>query len=499
MQTAPKCPFPHAQMQGAQMQDQMQGTIAIPAPGRATDTGEKRYTVTGGPKGLPILGNIIDVVCRPLDILADNAIRYGDIIPISTPGMKSIQLNHPDLIRHVLIENHKNYHKSMVYKRFEPALGHGILTSNGEKWRRDRQTIQPMFRREQIEGYYFDIVNEVSEKYKHRWLALTENGSATIDMSKEMAFMTMEIVLKALFGKSNLDSETIASLHAAFNVGLHYQRNNRVLPNVDFRKLFKMPAYFRFRKAMDFMYGIIDKLSHQYKSGQLTDQHNMLALLLDMQKQDPEHFTDQDIKDQAITMIFAGFETTANTMQWIWYALDIYPEIRKKVRMDIVNHAPCTATFDSTALTCDSVFAMSYLHSVFRETQRVYPSFWLTSRQPLNDDYLGDYKVERGTVVVLPHIIMHRHPRFWDEPNAFIPERFSPENEPKIDPGLYFPFSLGPRKCIGFKFAEMETKAIIAKFAPLFNVKPLNTLGNPFSFGVSLRFKHNLLTEISRV
>jgi len=458
----------------------------------------KHYTVTGGPKGPPVLGVIADVIRDPLTQLAHNALTYGDIIPFKILGQQIYQVNHPDLVRYVLMENHKNYRKSSVYIRFESVLGQGLLTSNGEKWRRDRQKIQPMFKREQIEGYYFAVVNEVTEKYKKRWLSLTEKGPATLDITQEMAALTLEVIVKLIFGKDALSEDDIHSLYHSACVFLEYLKPVRILPKVDFDRVFHTPRYGAFKKELGNLQRLITSLLEQYSSGQVTDRFNMMALLLAAQKEDPEHFTEQDVRDQCATMIFAGFETTSLLMQWMWYALDERPDIGESLRAEITGIAPCTLAVDSRALAYDDINKMDYLGMVFKETMRMYPSFWVTSREPIADDMFGDFKVKRGSVIVLPQIVMHRHPRFWDRPNAFIPERFTPENEALIDDGMYFPFSHGARKCSGYRLAEMEAKVVFAKLFPLFKVKVQNALANGLYPSVSLQPKHSIQVEISR-
>ena len=453
----------------------------------------KTYTVSG-PKGLPGIGVLREAVYSPLQFLLQNSLRYGEIIPCHMLGKKLIQLNHPDLIRHVLIDNHKNYYKSAAYHRYEPALGQSLLVSNGEKWKRDRQTIQPMFKREKIEGYYFDVVNEVSEKYKQRWLRLTEKGSAVMDISSEMADITMEIILRLIFGRNNLDQDVITSLHHSFSVAIDYHKALRLLPKVHMRKLLCTPSYFRFKKEYDKVVAFLEDMTVRYDRGEFSDRDNLLALLNEAHKENPEAFTATDVRDHSIGMVFAGFETTSILMQWMWYVLDSRPDVANKLRAEILQHAP-----DSPNITYDAIGNMDYLSAVMKETMRVYPPLWATSRAPVEDDYLGDFKVERGTEIVLPQIIMHRHPRWWDEPNAFIPERFMPENEPNIDPGLYFPFSHGLRKCIGFRLAEVEAKTVFAKLLPMFALVGLNVVGNEFDPGVTLKLKKPLMMRIRRL
>ena len=459
-----------------------------------TSLPQKNYSVSQL-KGSP--GLTLPALLDPLGFTMKLSQAYGDIISFSVLGQKAVQLNHPDLVRHVLVENHKNYRKSKPYIRFESAIGLGLLTSNGEKWKRDRQKIQPMFNRERTAGYYFEVASEVSEKYKQKWLAMTANGTAEINVTEEMARITTEVILKSIFGR-DIDDEAVAALHHSYSVLIDYLKNIRLIPTVDLRKLFCTPAYFRFRKEVANVDDRIKGLAEKYRRSGLSDRYNMLALLVEAQKNEPDHFSDLDIRDHCVSMVFAGFESTSILMQWFWYLLDDRADIKERLRENIVRHAPCTATGDSSGLTFESVQQMDYLTMAFKETMRLYPPFWMTGREPIEDDYLGDFKVAKGTTVVVHQLAMHRHPKWWENPNSFLAERFSPENEMGIDAGLYFPFSLGPRKCSGHMFVDMEAKTIIAKLLPLFDVTALNKMGNAMCPGISLKLKSPLMVRLSR-
>lgn len=461
-----------------------------------SDTSPKTYTVSRL-KGLPLIGMLIPVIRDQLGFIMHNMAQQADIISFTVMGQKAIQLNHPELIQHVLVNNHKNYKKSKPYIRFESAIGLGLLTSNEEKWKRDRQKIQPMFNRDRTAGYYFEVVSEVSEKYKHKWLKLTENGNAELNITEEMARITTEVILKSIFGKG-IDDETVASLHHSYAVLIDYLKNVRILPHVDLRKVFCTPAYFRFKRELANIDDRLKALAEQYRNGGLTDKYNMLALLVEAQKDDPANFSAKDLRDHAVSMVFAGFESTSILMQWLWYVLDERADVKHKLLDDITQHAPCTATLDSSGLTFDSIRQMGYLSAVLKETMRLYPPFWITGREPIDDDIFGDFKVKRGTVIALPQIALHRHPQWWHEANSFIPERFLGENESSIPDGLYFPFSQGPRKCSGHMFVEMEAKTIIAKLAPFFTVTALNKVGNCMQPGISLKLKDPLKVQLAR-
>jgi cytochrome P450 len=201
------------------------------------DSSENTYVIKGGPKEYPVLGAFLTARRNPLGFLTDNGRLYGDVIPFKVLGRSVVQVNHPDLVRYVLMENNKNYRKSRPYIRFESAIGQGLLTSNGEKWRRDRQKIQPMFKREQMEGFYFSVINEVSEKYKKRWLDLTQNGPVDIDITHEMACITLDIIATIVFGRDMLDNATMDRLHASYRMFMDYLAKNRIFPRVDIEKI----------------------------------------------------------------------------------------------------------------------------------------------------------------------------------------------------------------------------------------------------------------------
>jgi cytochrome P450 len=397
------------------------------------------------------------------------------------------------------MENNKAYRKSNAYVRYESAIGLGLITSNGDKWKRDRQKIQPMFRKEQIEGYYFDIVNEVSEKCKQRWLALTENGDMECDITKEMAAITTEVIFKSIFGKDNLDDALVISLHDSFSFIMGYLKGMRLHPRLDLRKVFHTPRYYEFRKALDLIDGTLEKLLQQYQRNPLHDKYNMLALLIEAQKQDPVNFSRQDIRDHCISMVFAGFETTSLLMQWIWYVLDGHPDIAARLRDEMIGCAPVVLNQGSMDISLGSFADMHYLDAALKETMRLYPPFWVTSRQPIEGDKIGDLHADKNTIVLIPQIIMHRHPRWWKNPHAFVPERFLHKSESDIDAGLFFPFSQGPRKCSGYKFAEMEAKLIVSKLLPHFNITILNKMGNAIDPGVSLKLRYPLKAKVSRL
>ena len=450
-----------------------------------------------GPRGAPFFGSLFDANRDPLAFLMNNALLYGDVVPFKVLGREVLQINHPDLIRYVLMENHKNYHKSPSYIRFESAIGKGLLTSNGEKWRRDRQTIQPMFKRELVEGFYYEVISGIGEKYRQRWLKLTHNGPAVIDITQEMASITLEIIATVIFGKDTLDEKAMRELHYSYDVLMDYLAKNRLLPKTDMGKLFGTSRYKRFRREVDKVYALLGKLIEQYRGEARTEEkYNMLALLIEAQKRDPENFSEEDIREHAATMIFAGFETTSILMQWMWYALSERPDIEQRLRAEIGHSLP---DGQEAPMPYDALMNIEYLSWVFKETMRLYPPLWMTGRQAVAEDSIGGYPVKPGHMILLPQIVMHRHPNFWDKPDAFVPERFAGVHGENLHDGLYFPFSQGARKCSGFRLAEMEAKVIFAKLLPQFSVTMLTGLGNNLNPTISLKSQRPLYARVTRV
>jgi len=455
------------------------------------------YIVKGGPKGAPLIGSIKDIKGDPIHFVKDNSLKYGDIIPFNVMGGKVFQLNHPDLILHVFKKNNKNYVKGSNHIRFEPVLGKGLFTSQGEKWKRDRKKIQPMFRADQINGYYFDVVKEVSLKYRKRWLEFIEKDVNPINISNELSSLTTEIILKVIFGKGNLNDEQVLSMHNSYNYLIGYVRKQRLLPKVDFCRVFGTSKYKLFRKEINNVESIIYDLLQKYKNKKVHDKYNMLSLLIEAMKNDPDNWSEKDIRDHAITMIFAGFETTSVLMQWIWYALDKNPEVQKKLLNEVVTKVPKSLTDDVDSLSVGDVKDLPYLEVVLNETMRMYPSFWATLRTPLNDDYLGNIKIPAKSTIMLPQIAMHNNPRWWDSPDKFIPERFFDLDISEME-GVFFPFSHGGRKCSGYRFAEMEAKVIFVILGSVFKVDILNKTSDDIAAGVSLKSKNPFIARITR-
>lgn len=455
----------------------------------------KTYSVSG-PKGLPFVGALPNLWWDRLGFALHNAQRYGDIIPYDVLGQRIIQINHPDLVRYLLMENYSNYQKSRRYARFESVLGKGLLTSTGEKWQRDRQALQPMFNREHVEGHYFDIMNTVSENFKHRWLTLTEKGAVHLCIHDEMSAYTTEIILRIIFGHESVDETAIASLREHYGVMIRYLKEARLIDRIDLRKQFKTPGYRRFAHALQETESLVQTLAGRYQQHANNTDHTLMALLMQASQRDPAHFTAGDIRDHLVSMVFAGFESTAVLLQWIWYVLDEHPEVADAARRELQSHLPSA---DANTLTLNTLGSLEYVFAVVKETMRLYPPFWMIGREAVAADQLGDFRVRPGDTVVAPTFAMHRHPSFWPEPESFNPERFLHGNEARIDPGTYFPFSLGPRKCSGYRIVELEMKTLLAKLLPLFHVKILNRKGNPIDVGITIQPKHALQAEISRL
>ncbi len=448
------------------------------------------YKIAGSPKRHFLLGSIPEMKKGAIEFLIRNATNYGDLIPFYVGQNLALQINHPDLIEHITVKNHKNYRKGDNYIRFEDYLGKGILTSYGNKWKKDRQMLQPSFNRELIEGFYAETALDVISDIEKKWTQ-DSNQHNEVNTTVDMSYYTINVALRTLFGNEITD-EQIITLDTSTRHVLEFTGLPRMFPRHNTNKIKKPFLYVKASKAAKFINDFVREMSD--KNDKDSGRNNILSIMQKARYEDGSAFTHHDLMDQAITMIFAGYETTASLLQWIWFTLAKHPDTQNKLREEIASNIK-----DAENLTFQEVSKLEYLDQVFCECARLYPSLWGSTRAPLEDDIIGGYKVKAGTTMLIPTIALHRHPKWWEQPEDFIPERFTKEKKAQIHNGIYLPFSLGPRKCIGAKFAEMEIKMILAKLLPKFEVTAVPGQTIKLKPVISLRNEKDLMVYVRKI
>jgi cytochrome P450 len=401
-----------------------------------------------GPQGDPILGSLRALRADPIGLFAGAAREHGDVVRLRLVQHVHL-INHPDHFQHVLQENHRNYTKGFGYDRMEPLIGKGLLTSEGELWRKQRKLAQPAFHKQRIAGFA-ELIARHTEVMLERWDR--HPAGHTVELHAEMMRLAFTIVCDALFS---------VDLHReAESVGRAFSDALEIIDQ-RFQSLFVPPAWLpsaqnrRLRRAVgvldDMVNGII---AERLRTG--ADHPDLLGMLMAARDEETGAAMDsRQLRDEVITMILAGHETTANTLTWLWSLLSRNPAVERKL------HAEIDGALGERVPALADLPALKYTASMIEETLRLYPPVWLFGRRAIADDVIGGFHIPAGGALFLCPYLAHRDPRFWDNPEGFDPERFSTESAaaPRFS---HFPFALGPRMCIGAAFATMEMQIVVA-------------------------------------
>ena len=416
------------------------------------------------------IGSTEDSLERMSELFA----RYGDIYRVYAPGRKSYTyvINHPDDVKRVLVGNHKNYTKGVGLDRVKILLGNGIMTSEGDFWRRQRYMMQPMFHRRVITEFA-RVIDAANERFIARWEAQAARGER-VNVTDDMSALTLDIVLRAVFGRDleRLSTESggnpfaVVTEEPARNLQFAYK----------FRSLGKLVAALMRRRATE------------------ADEHvDFLAMLMSARdKETGDAMGERELIDEVMTLVVAGHETTASALNWTWYLLALHPEVESRL------HAEIAAAPVAAAASLAQMEALPYTQQVVNEALRLYPPGWLLSRRTLDADVLAGFEIPAGTDVLLSPYLLHRHPRFWPDPEAFKPERFASENEAARPRFAYMPFAAGPRHCIGETFALYEMLMHLYKVARRYRLTYLPAEPVELEAQINLRTKKPLYMRLER-
>tara|TARA_B110001452_G_C15235961_1_gene427917 strand:+ start:2252 stop:3613 length:1362 start_codon:yes stop_codon:yes gene_type:complete len=437
-----------------------------------------------GPRGYPFIGNIAKLAsANRLDWLQSISDTYGDVVRFKLLKRNVYLVNHPDLVRDMLTRNSKNYTKKTIgFKMVKVVLGESTFTAMGDEWRRKRLAVQPYFHRKKIANLA-TIMTDCIEEMLTEWETICDHGK-TLETTDAMMQVTLKVVVKALFSTA-LSDEDIQTVADIFNPLLAATNQRVVLP---FPLLYKLPSnrnkqYPRYIAQLD---DIIYRIIRQRK---VTDKKPMDLLQMLMDATDEETgqpLSDEDLRNEAMTMFIAGHETTANAMSWLWSILAQQPDVRAKVEQEV------DQVLGTRTPVADDFSNLPYCQKVFKETMRLYPPVPLLPRHVENDDVLGKYALKGGSDVLFSAYLLHRHPNFWENPETFNPHRFDADAERQRHPYAYIPFGGGPRLCLGNNFAMMEAVFILAmttqrfklNLTPNANIKPLISLTTRPKYGV---------------
>lgn len=402
----------------------------------------------GGPRW-PILGALVGPGRDPLAMFQGFAQRYGDITRFRLGGERCYLLNHPAYIKDVLVTYQRNFTKSRGLERAKKLLGDGLLTAEGQTHLRHRRLLQPAFHRDRIAGYA-QVMIDSATRMTERW-----PDGATLDIAKEMMRVTLAIAGKTLFD-TDVESQADEVGVAVTDVLESFWLN--LLPGADVLEKLPIPTLRRAqasRRRLDaLVYRMIDE---RRRSGH--DHGDLLSMLVAAQDEDTAPLSNQEVRDEAITILLAGHETTANALTWTLYLLTQNPEAVDKL------HDELTRVLAGAAPTPADYPRLVYTRKVLTESMRLYPPAWVIGRRAIAEYRVADYVLPPRSMVFMSPYVMHRDERFYPEAERFHPDRWTPDFEAALPKFAYFPFGGGARQCIGEQFAWMEGVLVLATIA----------------------------------
>jgi cytochrome P450 len=408
-----------------------------------------------GPTNRGIIGNFPLGSTDPLGLYTQWARQYGDIFYYRVFSRHIYFLNHPDLIEHVLVTNYQSFIKGEALQSNRRIFGNGLLTNDGDSWLQQRHLIQPAFHRDRIESYGDTMV-----AYTERMMAAWHDGDVR-DIHRDMMRLALEIVAKVLFNvEVTADTDRIAgALNTFMELG---SRGRMLLPPI--LRLLPTADNFRYRRAARQLDDIVYGLIHRRRSdGEIAD--DLLSGLLQAQAIGRRAMSDEQLRDEVMTLLLAGHETTAVSLSWTWYLLAQYPEVEKKLWSEL------RAVLNGRSPRVQDLSRLPYTERVVKEAMRLYPPAWAIVRNSLKDCDLGGYRVPAGATVMMSQWVMHRDPRYYDQPEQFNPDRWLEARVKGASKFTYFPFGGGPRTCIGASFATMEGVLVLAAIAQSYQVR----------------------------
>jgi len=388
-----------------------------------------------------------------LALMTSAAEQYGDAVRVRV-GPKTLYIfNHPDYARHVLADNGANYHKGIGLIQARRALGDGLLTSEGELWRKQRKTVQPVFQQKRIAEQAGIIAQEAANLVGR---LRAHEGGGPVDVMKEMTGLTLGVL-----GRTLLD----ADLGAFGSVGHSFEavQDQAMFEMVSLSMVpmwVPLPKQLRFRRARAELQRVVDELvaERTARPGDLGD--DVLSRLIVSTGQEADALVGQQrMRDELVTLLLAGHETTASTLGWTFYLIDRHPEVLARLRAEAVE-----VIGDRLPVHAD-LPRLKYTVMVVEEVMRLYPPVWILTRQAQQEDMVGGYRVPAGADVLVCPYTLHRHPGFWDAPDRFDPDRFDPGRAASRPRYAYIPFGAGPRVCVGSNLGIMEAVFVIAMVA----------------------------------
>jgi len=400
-----------------------------------------------GPLGNVVLGNMAEGWSRPLELFSRCMTDHGPIARLRFGASFYYLVNDPDLVRHVFVENARNYKKSRNYRGIKIVLGDGLFTSEGEHWKRQRKLAQPGFHRERLAGF----ARTMSEATRAAIARLSALAGEPIQLNEEVSRLALGVVCQTLFS-ADVGAEADA-IGRAVSFANEFGESAYFLPTwVPTRKNREL------KRALAVFDELVARLVRERRAGAAKD--DLLSMLMAATDADTgERMSEQELRDEALTLIIGGHETTATVLAWTFYLLSLHPDVARRLRAHVVS------VLGDRDPTAEDVPKLAYTAQVVQEAMRLYPPAWVIEREAIAADRLAGYEIPPGATLAVCPYALHRHPAHWPNPEGFDPDHFATEAARDRSRYVYLPFGVGPRVCIGNAFAMMETVIIVSMMA----------------------------------
>jgi cytochrome P450 len=433
------------------------------------------YRETHAPRHPPSAGTGgREEIRNPLHFFLWLTRTYGDIVQYRSSVEPAYLINHPDYIRHVLQSNGHNYNKDTFLNKYmlESLTGQGLLTSENPLWREQRRLIQPAFHRRSLPKFA-GLMADATGRTVERLERATDEGQP-VDIAREMMRLTLDIVTQALFGYdiTGRAGEVGEAMDTMVSIG--------------------KPRHRKVREAIELLDQIVYAIIDERRLHPDQERDDLLTMLLTARYDDGSAMPDRQVRDEVMSLLVAGHETTANTLSWTWYLLTQNPAAVEQLEAEL------DRVLGGRAPALEDFPQLIYTDQVIQEAMRLYPSAWSISRRALDDDEIGGYFIPARAIVAMSPYTMHRHPDFWPDPERFDPERFTPEQVAARPRFAYFPFGGGARQCIGNYFALMESMIIIPTIAQRFRMRCVSGEWVEEHALVTLRPRHGIHVTLQR-
>ena len=417
----------------------------------------RQHSNAPGPPTLQFFLDLPKFRKDPLGGFFNAALTYGDVVRYSGVWV-SHQLSHPDHIQHVLQGNVANYRKGRGYKILKLSLGEGLLTSEGALWQRQRKMTQPSFQGQQVASFVPTMAENAAAMLR-RW-EINAAQKTVFDVVPDFMRLTLNIAAQVLF-TTNLEADA-ESIRRTLDIGRDYSVERAW-------SIFPPPLSWptkrnrEYRGALANIHGIMDRIIAERRK-ETTRISDLLTMLMEARDEDGAPMSDKQLRDEVITLLTAGHETTTLALAWTCFLIATRPDVVERMKAE-------TAFLNGRTPAYDDLMKLRYSRMVVEESMRLYPPVWTLARTAVNEDEIGGYRISAGSEILIFPYITQRHPKWWQDPDVFRPERFAPENSAARPRYAYLPFGAGPRTCVGLNFAMTELLVVLTMLLQRFRLR----------------------------